>query len=114
MIILLCGSRYASPTRVAELARPYLNKGDTLIHGDAPGADQAAKILGEELDITVIPFPAEWAKYGKAAGPIRNKKMLTEGKPDLILAYPIGESKGTRNMMDQGKDIKTINLKDTK
>ena len=60
-----------------------------VIHGGATGADDEA--------IKHIPFVAEWHKHGRAAGPIRNKRMLEEGKPDLVVAFPGG--KGTANMV---------------
>jgi hypothetical protein len=50
-----------------------------------------------------VVFPAEWKKYGNAAGPIRNARMLNEGVPDVVIAFHenIHKSKGTKNMMDQ-------------
>ena len=44
-----------------------------------------------------IVFPAEWDKYGVSAGPIRNQKMIDEGKPDLVFAFPGG--RGTTDMI---------------
>lgn len=41
-------------------------------------------------------FPADWDKYGKSAGYIRNQQMLDEGCPDYVVAFPGGA--GT-NMM---------------
>lgn len=42
-------------------------------------------------------FPANWKKFGKAAGPLRNVKMIEEGKPDVVIAFPGGH--GTANMV---------------
>ncbi len=42
-------------------------------------------------------FKADWSKHGKAAGPIRNRRMLEEGKPDLVIALQGG--KGTASMI---------------
>jgi hypothetical protein len=47
-------------------------------------------------------YRADWAKHGRAAGPIRNKQMLEEGKPDLVVAFPGGQ--GTANMMSQVRE----------
>jgi hypothetical protein len=47
--------------------------------------------------VPVIEFPANWKVYGRAAGPIRNMKMLLEGKPDLVVAFPGGI--GTADMV---------------
>jgi hypothetical protein len=78
-----------------------------IIEGEAKGADSIARLWGETLDrydATVEKYPADWNQYGKAAGPIRNKQMLVEGKPDVVVAFPKGkleDSKGTRNMVEQ-------------
>ena len=50
----------------------------------------------------VLAFPADWNKYDNAAGPIRNRQMLTEGKPTMVLAFHyklLVESKGTKDMV---------------
>jgi len=74
----------------------------TLIHGAATGADTIADIVGNELGMDVRPYPARWSKYGRAAGPIRNKEMLDEN-PDIKLALAfhsdLERSKGTRDMI---------------
>ena len=73
-----------------------------VIHGSATGADLTAQGAAALLRIPVLAFPANWATHGKAAGPIRNAKMLKEGKPDLVVAFPGG--KGTANMIKLAKD----------
>lgn len=72
-----------------------------LIHGNARGADTLAGIVGRELGWEVIAFPAQWQKFGRGAGPIRNKQMLDEGKPDIVIAFHdnIETSKGTAHML---------------
>jgi len=76
---------------------------ELVIHGGARGADALAGRAARELGIPVSEFPAEWSRYGRAAGPIRNRRMLDEGKPDLVLAFhnDINRSLGTRNMVRQ-------------
>jgi hypothetical protein len=68
-----------------------------IIEGDAPGADSAAADFAVVHFCQLETYPAQWSKYGAAAGPIRNKQMLDEGKPDLVVAFPGG--KGTANMV---------------
>jgi hypothetical protein len=34
---------------------------------------------------------ADWKRLGRKAGPIRNQRMLVEGKPDLVVAFPGGK-----------------------
>lgn len=73
-----------------------------LICGMAFGADTMAYNWAKRHGITVHEFPADWKKYGKAAGPIRNKRMLDEGKPDLVIAFPGGG--GTANMVKLARE----------
>ena len=69
-----------------------------LIHGAATGADTEAMIWAQTVKgVKHAPFVAEWVKYGKAAGAMRNQRMLREGKPDLVVAFPGGI--GTANMV---------------
>jgi hypothetical protein len=90
-------------------ATPFL----CVIEGEAKGADSLARQWAYDNDIPVEKYPADWTAHGRAAGPIRNRKMLTEGKPDIVVAFPsvpLDQSKGTRNMVEQARkaDIKVI------
>jgi hypothetical protein len=67
-----------------------------LIHGGAPGADTLAAYWGRCAGVSVVRFVASWDSDGRAAGPIRNARMLKEGKPDLVVAFPGGP--GTLDM----------------
>jgi hypothetical protein len=69
----------------------------TIIHGCASGADRLAGAFAMSCGLAVVEFPAEWAKYGNAAGPLRNQQMLDEGKPDLVIAFHGGL--GTQDMI---------------
>jgi hypothetical protein len=83
----------------------------TLIHGCAPGADRLSEEVWRELwgrpplhpENIVLRFPAQWDKYGRAAGAIRNKQMLDESQPELVLAFWDGHSRGTKNMIELAK-----------
>lgn len=59
--------------------------------GDAIGEDWALQRL-KDVEI----YKADWDKHKKAAGPIRNKQMLVEGKPDYVISFPGGT--GTAHM----------------
>jgi hypothetical protein len=75
---------------------------DTIIQGNARGADRMAAAACEGYDdINVDDFLANWAEHGKAAGPIRNQRMLDEGKPDVVVAFhdSLATSKGTADMV---------------
>lgn len=72
-----------------------------IISGHARGADSLGERYAQEHDIKCTVFPADWKKYGRAAGPIRNKKMLEYAMEQQagLVAFWNGESKGTKNMI---------------
>lgn len=74
---------------------------DFVIHGGAMGADLLAKKWAENRNVPSQEFKAHWGKMGKAAGHLRNARMIEEGKPDLVIAFP-GE-RGTANMVKQAE-----------
>lgn len=105
MRVLICGDRNWDDVEsirtlicgLRELHGPSL----VIIEGEARGADLMARMTAESLTVTVERYPADWTAYGRAAGPIRNQQMLTEGKPDTLYAFhdDIDNSKGTKNMV---------------
>lgn len=68
-----------------------------LITGGAAGTDTLAHRFGKQFAMKQEVYKADWEKYGRRAGPIRNQQMLDEGKPDLVIAFPGG--KGTADMV---------------
>lgn len=106
MRILICGDRFWNkPQRVLEeLSRLHQAQGVTcVIEGEAPGADQAGREAARKLNISWEAYPALWKRYGRSAGPIRNRQMIVEGKPDYALAFhpDITKSRGTKDMLAQ-------------
>jgi len=53
-------------------------------------------------------MPSFADRYGRSAGYRRNERMLSEGQPHLVVAFPQGESRGTRMMMDIAAKAKVI------
>jgi YspA, cpYpsA-related SLOG family len=99
--ILITGARTwtdIGPIR-RELAR--FPAGSILIHGDARGADRLAGQVGAEREFQVVACPADWKRFGKSAGMIRNKAMLKEYLPDLVIAFhaDLEKARGTRHMV---------------
>lgn len=72
-----------------------------IIHGCASGADSEAFIWSQMVGALHAPFRADWRAHGKAAGPIRNQRMIDEGKPDLVVAFPGG--RGTDDMVRRAR-----------
>lgn len=60
-------------------------------HGDATGLDRLfGYVAKHEHDLIVKTWPADWDVHGRSAGPIRNRQMLTEFDPDILISFPGG------------------------
>ena len=106
MRLLVCGDRHWTNIDIIRRELKKYPKDTVIIHGCAKGADILSKIVAIELGMEYKRFPADWDKYGhnkgSPAGPIRNRKMLNEGKPDKVLAFheDINRSVGTKDMVN--------------
>ena len=99
MKLLVCGSRTYSNYRVMEQVIRQLNP-DTIIQGGASGADELAITIAGKLGIFCETYEADWHRYGKRAGYLRNKRMLEHGEPDMVVAfYDKVKTKGTAMMV---------------
>jgi hypothetical protein len=105
---LVCGDRHW--TNKAIIMKVLKEHGITqIIVGGASGADTIAEECAKKIKtiwgypLVVWKYMADWKKYGRAAGPIRNKQMLEMGKPQIVFAFhdDIESSKGTKNMIMQ-------------
>lgn len=101
--VLVCGGRnWTDGDTIYNVLSRLAIKPTLLIEGEARGADSLARLAAEKLGVPVQKFPAKWKQYGRAAGYIRNKQMLDEGKPDMVIAFhnDIDTSKGTKMMVE--------------
>ena len=82
-----------------------------IISGHCSGVDLMGERYAEENGFRVKLFFPEWKKYGRAAGPIRNKKMVECA--DLVIAFWDGKSKGTRSLIEyaQNDEKETVVIK---
>lgn len=104
MKILVCGGRdYADKERVARALDAVHKKHriTLLIEGGASGADACGLVWAVTRRVATKTIEADWAKYGRSAGPKRNQRMLDEGKPDAVVAFPGGT--GTADMVRRAK-----------
>jgi hypothetical protein len=79
---------------------------DIIIEGEQRGADIMSREWAKSRGIPHDPYPAAWRQYHKGAGPIRNRKMMREGKPDYVLAFHRNPSvsKGTKDMVSVAQE----------
>lgn len=104
MKVLVCGSRYwVNIEPILDRLRK-LDQATVVITGGANGADLLAESASRLLNLKCIVIRAEWNKYGLAAGPIRNRKML-DMRPDLVIAFHenLSSSKGTMDTIKEAE-----------
>ena len=93
-----------------------IKKNNTIVilSGGCKGADMLGERYAIENGYEISKFVANWDKYGKAAGPIRNEQMAIDA--DYIIFFWDFKSKGTKSMIEYAKKyskpykIKRINL----
>ena len=106
--IIVCGNKDFKDRdfclkKLKEIISGYENP--EIVSGHARGADMFGEEFAEKEGIKCTVFKAEWNLYGKAAGPIRNKAMLTYAMEEtpVVIAFWNGASRGTKNMVEQAR-----------
>ena len=111
MRLLCCGSRTYRDRdwiwKILDIENRYPIE---IATGGAPGADALVAQVAKDLGITVTVFPADWKRYGRKAGPIRNAEMLREFVPDRVFAFNHGTklTPGTRDMVERAEKAGVI------
>lgn len=100
MRVIVCGSRgWHDRDKITDRLALLPAADDTVVvHGAAKGADRIAEQEAQKLGLLVEAHPADWTRYGKRAGIVRNEEMAALGA-DLCIAFWDGMSNGTAHMM---------------
>lgn len=114
MRVLICGGRDLDSSIVwnwleahaTEMCADALDRSSNVlithvIQGGATGADSGAERWARASETPVTCFRADWQRYGRQAGPLRNAKMIAEGRPDAVIAFPGG--KGTADLVRKAR-----------
>jgi hypothetical protein len=116
MIVIVCGGRDFTDGVFAfdQLDRLRIELGiDVVIEGGQRTKDRFGSIIGgadywaarwaRARKISHHTERADWRRFGRAAGPIRNKKMLTDHRPARLIAFVGGD--GTADAMAQARQM---------
>ena len=103
MVITIAGSRNfedyeKGKSFIDDCLSKIENDEITVLSGGCRGSDKIGERFAKEKNYNLIIYRAEWDKYGKAAGIIRNKKMAD--RSDCIICFWDGKSKGTKSLID--------------
>ena len=83
----------------------------TIVSGHCSGVDLMGERYAKENGLGLEIFPADWDKYGRAAGPIRNKQMVEVS--DYVIAFWNQKSRGTKSLIAYARELnKPIRVKD--
>ena len=106
IIAVVTGSRYWSDYSAVINAIKFIGP-SLIIDGGAKGLDTLSEMAAKELNINNITIMANWNEHKKAAGPIRNRKMLSI-RPDVVMAFhnDLQNSRGTLDCVRAAIKIK--------
>lgn len=102
MRLIVAGSRNITSYKFVEeaiksITPSIIGKVSYVISGKARGVDYLGECWAKQNNIQILEFPAEWNKFGKAAGPKRNEKMVENA--DILLACWDFKSLGTKHII---------------
>lgn len=104
-VIIAGGREFADYELLKKVCNHMLSKTDqssiTVVSGGARGVDKMGESYAKEHGIECIVMNAEWDKYGKSAGYLRNQAMANISTH--LIAFWDGKSRGTKHMIDIAK-----------
>jgi len=100
MKVIIAGSRtITNYTLIAQAIKLSNFQISEIVSGTARGVDRLGERYAKEHKIPIKQFPADWDKWGKQAGYIRNQAMARYA--DALIAIWDGSSKGTKHMVKE-------------
>lgn len=109
IIAIVTGSRDWDDSAFIE-SRLVASCCSTVVQGGClTGADRIARDWAKYFDIEIVTYKANWNKYGRAAGPLRNRRMLEPYKDNpnaIVMAFRLNKSRGTTTTIDIANEFK--------
>ena len=106
-LVIVAGSRSVCDeqfifSKLDKLLSNKIGKEDIqIVSGTARGVDQIGEKYAASRGLDCIRFPADWEKYGKRAGYLRNQQMAENA--DALATFWDGQSRGTKHMIEIAK-----------
>lgn len=102
MRCIIAGSRYARKyEHIVNAVKASGFNISIVVSGKCRGFDELGELWAAKNNKIVDPFPADWNQYGRAAGPIRNRKMAENAHGLIALWDGKIKNSGTKNMIDE-------------
>lgn len=107
MRVIIAGSRGINDYEIVEDAiKESQFPISVVVSGGAKGVDALGELYAESMNIPLHVFEPAWDVHGRAAGPIRNRKMAENA--DALIAIWDGKSRGTKNMIETAEKLGLI------
>jgi hypothetical protein len=111
-IAIIGGRNFNDYELIDKTLEPYLNRIRCVVSGGAIGADSLGERWAKNNNVDTLIFLPDWKKYGKSAGYIRNKDIVSNS--DIIFAFWDGKSKGTEHSINickkEKKELVIVNF----
>lgn len=103
--VIIAGGRdfndYPLLTKTMDRLLSNVSEDIVILCGKARGADALGERYTKERGYAIEYYPADWNRYGKIAGYIRNNEMAK--RADALVAFWDGTSRGTAHMIETAK-----------
>lgn len=96
-LAIIGGRDFKNYSLMTKLLENYKSKITLVVSGAAKGADSLGEKWAIDNNIETLIFPADWDRFGKTAGYIRNEDIIKHC--DLCIAFWDGKSKGTKHSL---------------
>lgn len=106
-VIIVTGSRIW-PARAVVFGALRFHLPDLVVHGACDGPDLMSEEWAKINHVDYHGMPAKWrlnTRSDKSAGFKRNQRMLETYPGELLLAFPLGEAKGTRDCIARAEKL---------
>ena len=114
MRVAVIGSRNSRGLTVEDIIQKIPKNCTELVSGGAIGVDRLARQAAKRLDLPLIEYRPDYARYGRKAALYRNAQIVCGA--DLVLAFWDMDSRGTAHTIVEcirGRiPVKVINLKE--
>lgn len=102
--VIIAGSRCFNDYEYLKKCMDFYLKNQkdvVVLCGEAHGADTLGKRYAQERGFSVLSFPADWRRFGRAAGPVRNRAMSAQA--DACVVFWVGGSPGSASMVAEAR-----------
>ena len=102
MKVIIAGSRTFTDGAALAMAISAANFSITqIVSGGAKGVDRLGENYANDNGLQIKRFAPDWKRFGRAAGPIRNRHMAEYA--DALIAMWDGQSRGTKSMISEAR-----------